>query len=76
MEISDTNTKATMTGDDGPSDYASSYQGTMGPTSERSERTDDEKTETDTKIDLTDIASKLLLNKKKHSHIYLLHPFC
>lgn len=53
MEISDT--KAAITADDGPSDYASSFQGTMDPNSEKTteEKTDD----TDTKIDLTNIAS-------------------
>lgn len=56
MELSET--KAVLTVDDGRSDYASSYQGTMGPGSEPSQRTTDEKTDSDVKIDLTDIASK------------------
>lgn len=49
MKISDT--KAATIVDDGPSDYASSFQGTMEPSTEKTE-------ETEIKIDLTDIASK------------------
>lgn len=55
MEISDT--KTTTTVDDGPSEYASSYQGTMEPPSEKTEKD----TDTEVKIDLTDIESKKIL---------------
>lgn len=52
MEISDTKTAITI--DDGPSEYASSYQGTMEPSSEKTEKG----TDSDVKIDLTDIESR------------------
>lgn len=52
MEIS--GTQLAITADDGPSDYASSFQGTMEPSSEK---TTEDQSEPKSKIDLTNLAS-------------------